>query len=160
MFAEAGGAEFEGNGPQAMEPSRHHAAEMAEPMSAPVIWLERPAADGPANDGTPADPYDVINFLLKKVEDQHGRIAEHEGFIELLTGEIDQLKGQLEASSMEIERQLADYEVLMQNALATEQALDQLRNRATAKPTIALPFHTEQRLAKLGYDGKLVPETV
>lgn len=136
--------------------------------------------------GREADPYEVIEFLLKKVDEQQNKLTEQDGFIELQNQEIEQFKAQVEAtkaelattqqslettaqtleatqatleatkadletSKLELERQLADYDVLMQNTLAVEHELEQLKARQTEKPTIKLPFHAEQKLAKLGY---------
>lgn len=140
--------------------------------------------------GREADPYEVIEFLLKKVEEQQNKLTEQDGFIELQNQEIETIKAQfetelaavkvelqgtqqslettaqnlettgqlldatkvdLENAKAELERQLADYDVLMQNTLAVEHELEQVKARATEKPTIKLPFHAEQKLAKLGY---------
>jgi hypothetical protein len=133
-----------------------------EPTASPqVIWVGSHEGDA----GHEADPYDVINFLLKKVEDQQSRIVEHEGFAELQNQEIDQIKAQFEAKRSELEATQADYDVVLQNGLAVERELELLRarahdleleldgfkTRATERPRIQLPFHTEQKLAKLGY---------
>lgn len=141
----------------------------------PVIWLEHGEGVAPGaevNVGRQADPEAVIEFLLKKVDEQQAaigeqatkleeqatkigeqaaRIAEHEAYAELQGQEIEQLRGQLQVTREELDRQLADYEVVMQNQLATERELDGLKQRATEKPKISLPFHTEQKLAKLGW---------
>ncbi|MFN3431423.1 MAG: hypothetical protein ACK46X_15905, partial [Candidatus Sericytochromatia bacterium] len=74
----------------------HHHSHDFNPYAqqAPVQPAE---LDAPAPEaGREADPYEVINFLLKKVEDQQSRLSEHEGFIELQQAELDQLKGQLD----------------------------------------------------------------
>jgi hypothetical protein len=112
-----------------------------------------------ADAGREADPYEVINFLLKKVEDQQIRLTEQEGYIELQTQEVDSLKGQLEATKADLdaakrdaETHAADYEVLMQNTLAVEQELEAFKVRSNERPKISLPFHTEQKLAKLGFN--------
>lgn len=115
--------------------------------TAPVETIETPAAEV----GREADPYDVINFLLKKVEEQQARLQEQDGYIELQTQEIEQLKGRTEAMQQEIEQQLADYEVLMQNTLAVERELETYKQKSNEKPTIKLPFYAEEKLAKLGY---------
>lgn len=135
-----------------------------EPLAATTAPVETPAAD--AAPGREADPYEVIDFLLKKAEEQQARLNDHEAFIELQNQELETLKAQLEVTSAELvakkdelERQLADYDVLMQNTLAVEHELDQLRVRATEKPTIKLPFYTEQKLAKLGFgEGQALEE--
>ena len=120
----------------------------------PVIWLEHgegvaPGAEvqGPRQ----ADPEAVIEFLLKKVDEQQAKLAEQDAYAELLTQEVDQLRGQLQVTREELDRQLADYEVMMQNQLATERELESYKQRSTEKPKINLPFHTEQKLAKLGW---------
>lgn len=156
----------------------------------PVIWLEHGEGVAPGaevNVGRPADPEAVIEFLLKKVDEQlavitsqqatyadqqalvmeqqalaaeqqatilaqAAKIAEHEGYAELLNQELDQLRGQLQVTREELDRQLADYEVVMQNQLVAERELDALKQRAGEKPKINLPFHTEQKLAKLGWN--------
>lgn len=132
-----------------------------EPLAATAAPVEQGVAETHSTDAAPgreADPYEVIDFLLKKAEEQQARLNDHEAFIELQNQELESLKGQLDATAAELaakkdelERQLADYDVLMQNTLAVEHELDQLRVRATEKPTIKLPFYTEQKLAKLGF---------
>lgn len=104
-----------------------------------------------------ADPYEVIDFLLKKVEEQQSRLTEQDSFIELQNQEIEGLKGQVEAAKKELEQQLADYDVLMQNTLMVEHELDQLKQKATERPKIQLPFYAEQKLAKLGYGQDEAP---
>lgn len=99
------------------------AAELDGPQ---VIWM---GTEGQGADTREADPYDVINFLLKKVEDQQTRIGEHEGFAELMNQELDQLKGKLDAKSYELETTQADYDVQLQNALAVEHELEGARAR-------------------------------
>jgi hypothetical protein len=133
---------------------------MDAPAASPqVIWV------APQEAQKEADPYDVINFLLKKVEDQQARLAEHEGFAELQNQEIDALKAELAAKGAELEATQADYDVMLQNHLAVEHDLEAARKRALEleaevegfkaragdRPKIQLPFHTEQKLAKLGY---------
>lgn len=138
------------------------AAEAVEEALPQVIWVGQDAP--PAKE---ADPYDVINFLLKKVEDQQARISEHEGFAELQNQEIEQLKAQLDAKSVELTTTQVDYDVVLQNGLAVERDLEQARAQVEAlnaeldglkvrtqeRPRIQLPFHTEQKLAKLGYEA-------
>ncbi len=123
----------------------------AEP---PVIWLEHgegvaPGADVPV--ARERDPEAVIEFLLKKVDEQQGKIADQDAYTELLNQEVEQLRGQLQVTREELDRQLSDYEVMMQNALATERELESFKQRVSEKPKISLPFHTEQKLAKLGW---------
>lgn len=134
-----------------------HASEFqaAQEHAAPVVWVSEPA---PTQAGREADPYDVINFLLKKVEEQQAKLSEQEGYAELQSQEISLLKEQLTAAQREIEAHIADNEVLMQNALAVEQELEGLKRKATEKPTIKLPFYTEQKLAKLGYSEAALEE--
>jgi len=124
----------------------------AEPQ---VIWMAH------ADEGTPAreaDPYDVINFLLKKVEEQQSRLTEIDGYVELQTQEIEQLRGQVEVTRKELDTQIADYEVLLQNTLGVERELEAFKQKAGERPKISLPFHTEQKLAKLGYTEDVVTE--
>lgn len=102
--------------------------------------------------GRPADPYDVIAFLLKKVEEHEKKIADQDAFIELQNQELEQAKAELLGARQELETQLADYDVLMQNTLTVEQELEGFKQKAHAKPTIQLPFYAEQKLAKLGYE--------
>ncbi|HEY9722626.1 MAG TPA: hypothetical protein V6D47_11460 [Oscillatoriaceae cyanobacterium] len=133
--------------------SQFHAA---QDHAAPVVWVSEPT---PAEQvGREADPYDVINFLLKKVEEQQTKLVEQEGYAELQNQEISLLKEQLTAAQHEIEAHIADNEVLMQNALAVEHELDGLKRKANEKPTIKLPFYTEQKLAKLGYSESPLEE--
>jgi hypothetical protein len=128
-----------------------------------VIWMgTTPEAAAATRE---ADPYDVINFLLKKVEDQQARISEHEDFAELQNQEIEGLKSELEAKRQELESTQAEYDVQLQNMLAVEHELENVReqaremeveleghrNRQGERPKIQLPFHPEQNLAKLGY---------
>ncbi|MDB5101983.1 MAG: hypothetical protein JWM80_6404 [Cyanobacteria bacterium RYN_339] len=139
----------------------HFEQTMEAPAASPqVIWVAPQEATAKE-----ADPYDVINFLLKKVEDQQARLTEHEGFAELQNQEIDIIKSALEAKSQELEATQADYDVMLQNGLAIEHDLEGARQRAMEleaelegfkaragdRPKIQLPFHTEQKLAKLGY---------
>ena len=134
-----------------------------------VIWV----GDQDGDAAREADPYDVINFLLKKIEEQQARLTEHEGFADLQNQEIEQIKGLLEAKRHELEITQADYDVVLQNGLAVERDLELARGRALEleaeleglkvrvieRPRIQLPFHTEQKLAKLGYgDAEVVPE--
>lgn len=129
------------------QPPQDHAPFRIEPaQTAP----EAPAADE-AQPGREADPYEVIDFLLKKVEEQQNRLTEQDGFITLQDQEIEGLKGQLEASKKELEAQLADYDVLMQNTLMVEHELEQFKQKSHERPKIQLPFYAEQKLAKLGY---------
>jgi chromosome segregation ATPase len=158
-------------------------AEYQQPQEPQVMAAQEETSEQP---GREADPYEVIDFLLKKVEEQQNKLTEQDGFIELQNQEIEQIKGQfevakveldtaqldlnstkqafetavqaldttkneLENAKLELERQLADYDVLMQNTLAVEHELDQFKAKVTEKPTIKLPFHAEQKLAKLGY---------
>lgn len=121
---------------------------------APVIWLEHGEGVAPGHQvavGRQADPEAVIEFLLKKVDEQQTKILDQDGYAELLNQEIDQLRGQLQVTREELDRQLADYEVIMQNQLATERELESYKMRSNEKPKINLPFHTEQKLAKLGW---------
>jgi chromosome segregation ATPase len=136
--------------PYAQQAEQVQPAELAAPSQEP---------------GREADPYEVINFLLKKVEEQQTRITEHEGFIELMNQETEQLKGQLEASQQalestqrELETQVADYDVLMQNTLAVERELESFKAKVSERPKISLPFHTEQKLAKLGFSAEGLEE--
>lgn len=137
---------------------------MDAPAASPqVIWVAPQEAAAKE-----ADPYDVINFLLKKVEDQQSRLSEHEGFAELQNQEIDSLKGDLLAKGQELEATQADYDVMLQNNLAVEHDLEAAKKRvleleaevegykarAGERPKIQLPFHTEQKLAKLGWNGE------
>lgn len=158
-------------------------AEYQQPQEPQVTAAQEETSEQP---GREADPYEVIDFLLKKVDEQQTKLAEQDGFIELQNQEIDQVKSEvaqiksefestqldlnstkqafetacqaleatkteLETAKLELERQLADYDVLMQNTLAVEHELDQYKAKVTEKPTIKLPFHAEQKLAKLGY---------
>ncbi len=110
-----------------------------------------------------ADPYAVIEFLLKKIEEQQHRIGELDAYQELLNTEVEALKSQLHTSRNELEQQLADYDVLMQNSLVQEQELESLRavvrehQQKQAQPRIQLPFHTSQRLANLGFNYTTTP---
>lgn len=128
----------------------------------PVIWLEHGEGVAPGCEIPVArerDPEAVIEFLLKKVDEQQAKLGEQDAYAELLNQEVEQLRGQLQVTREELDRQLADYEVMMQNALATERELESYKQRATEKPKISLPFHTEQKLAKLGWtDGDLAVE--
>jgi hypothetical protein len=143
----------------------HHHSHDFNPYAqqAPVQPAE---LDAPAPEaGREADPYEVINFLLKKVEDQQSRITEHEGFIELQQAELEQLKGQLDeskqaldAAKREAETHATDYEVLMQNTLAVERELETYKAKSNERPKISLPFHTEQKLAKLGFSTEGLEE--
>lgn len=126
-------------------------------QAAPAVWVGEQTHNA-EQAGRPADPYDVINFLLKKVEEQQSRLNEQDGYIELQNQETEQLKAQIEAARKELEAQLADYDVLMQNTLVVERELETYKQRATEKPTIQLPFHTEQKLAKLGYGDLALEE--
>lgn len=143
----------------------HHHSHDFNPFAQPEVQVQPVELATTDEAGREADPYEVINFLLKKVEDQQTRLGEHEGFIELQNQELDQIKGQLDASRQELEaakRDLethaADYEVLMQNTLAVERELETYKAKSTERPKISLPFHTEQKLAKLGFstDADLV----
>ena len=145
----------------------HHHSHDFNPYAqqAPVQPAELDAPAEAAEAGREADPYEVINFLLKKVEDQQARITEHEGFIELQNQELDSLKAGMEASKQELdaakrelEAQVADYEVLMQNTLAVERELETYKAKSNERPKISLPFHTEQKLAKLGFSTEVVEE--
>lgn len=175
----------------------------AEPRAAQPAPQPAPAPEAPAHE---ADPEAVIEFLLKKVDEQQAAIeaqtatiaeqqatmaaqattlAEHQTAlveqteksvtqdqaVASLNVENEQLRGQLQVTREELDRQLGDYEVMMQNALATERELDArkqevdalrleldaLKQQAGVKPKISLPFHTEQKLAKLGW-GEPAPE--
>lgn len=173
----------------------------------PIRWLgSEPRVAAPVQHETApevvaqADPEAVIEFLLKKVDEQQAAleaqmatIAEQQGNLSaqattlaehqtalvgqnaevanhvrtssLMAEEIDQLRGQLQVTREELDRQLGDYEVMMQNTLATERELearkrevdelrlelDRFKQSASTKPKISLPFHTEQKLAKLGW---------
>jgi hypothetical protein len=70
-----------------------------------------------------------------------------------LQQELEQVRGQLQVAREELDRQLADYEVVMQNALTTERELEALKQKVQTKQTIQLPFYAEEKLAKLGYDA-------
>jgi hypothetical protein len=120
-----------------------------------VIWLDGAQAPGPVEErrGCEADPEHVIAFLLRKIDEQQGRLNDQDAYSELLQQELEQLRGQLQVTREELDRQLADYEVLMQNSLATERELEQHRAAAATKKTIQLPFYAEEKLAKLGYSG-------
>jgi len=110
-----------------------------------------------------ADPYAVIEFLLKKIEEQQQRVGELDAYQELLNTEVEALKSQLHTSRSELEQQLSDYDVLMQNSLVQEQELESLRaavrehQQKQAQPRIQLPFHTSQRLANLGFSYTSTP---
>ena len=178
----------------------------------PIYWLgAQPTQAAPAEapvETAQADPEAVIEFLLKKVDEQQAALeaqaatiaeqqntlsaqattlAEHQTAlveqtaksvtqdeaVASLSVENEQLRGQLQVTREELDRQLGDYEVMMQNALATERELDArkrevdellleldaFKQRAGTKPKISLPFHTEQKLAKLGW-GEPAPEAV
>ncbi|MEB3220739.1 MAG: hypothetical protein VKS61_01545 [Candidatus Sericytochromatia bacterium] len=120
-----------------------------------VIWLDGAKAQASGDDrrGCEADPEHVIAFLLKKIDEQQARSADQDAYAELLQQELDQLRGQLQVTREELDRQLADYEVLMQNSLATERELEQHKVVAASRKTIQLPFYAEEKLAKLGYSG-------
>lgn len=141
----------------------HHSHDFNPYAQQPVQQAELSAPEAEA--GREADPYEVINFLLKKVEDQQARITEHEGFIELQNQEVEQLKTQLETTKAELdaakrdaETHATDYEVLMQNTLAVERELESYKAKANERPKISLPFHTEQKLAKLGFNSEELEE--
>jgi ribosomal protein L16 Arg81 hydroxylase len=132
-------------------------AELAQPVA-----VEAPAETAEVA-GREADPYEVIDFLLKKVEEHESRLAEkdarlkeHEGYMELQQQELEQLKAQLDVARNELEQQLGDYEVLMQNTLAVERELESYKQKSQERPKISLPFYTEQKLAKLGYGSETV----
>lgn len=141
----------------------HHSHDFNPYAQQPVQQAELTTPEVEA--GREADPYEVINFLLKKVEDQQARITEHEGFIELQNQEVEQLKTQLEttkadldAAKRDAETHAADYEVLMQNTLAVERELETYKAKVNERPKISLPFHTEQKLAKLGFNAEDLEE--
>ncbi|MEB3196501.1 MAG: hypothetical protein VKP62_04785 [Candidatus Sericytochromatia bacterium] len=127
-----------------------------------VIWLDKPTTDeapAPAVDardeqgGLEADPQDVIQFLLKKIDEQQAKLSDQEGYVDLMQQELDQLRGQLQVAREELDRQLADYEVMLQNLLAAEREVEVYKQKAQAKQTIQLPFYAEEKLAKLGYQA-------
>lgn len=121
-----------------------------------VIWLDGSAAPpAPVEErrGLEADPEHVIAFLLKKIDEQQARIADQEAYGELLQQELDQVRGQLQVTREELDRQLADYEVMMQNSLAAERELELQKQAAATKKTIQLPFYAEEKLSKLGYSA-------
>jgi DNA repair exonuclease SbcCD ATPase subunit len=143
----------------------HHHSHDFNPFAQPEVQVQPAELTTTDEAGREADPYDVINFLLKKVDDQQTRLTEHEGFMELQNQELEQLKAQLEASKQEldaakreIETHAADYDVLMQNTLAVERELESYKAKSTERPKISLPFHTEQKLAKLGFTPDAVEE--
>jgi small-conductance mechanosensitive channel len=119
-----------------------------------VIWLGG-AAPAPLEErrGCEADPEHVIAFLLKKLDEHQARLNDQDAYAELLQQELEQVRGQLQVTREELDRQLADYDVLMQNSLATERELEQHKAVAASKKTIQLPFYAEEKLAKLGYSG-------
>lgn len=140
--------------------TQHAAAnESSEPA---VIWLDGPenSANIPERRGLEADPEHVIHFLLKKIDEHQAQLQEQEAYSDLLQQELEQVRGQLQVTREELDRQLADYEVMMQNALATERELEALKQKSQAKQTIQLPFYAEEKLAKLGYDGSGVTSSV
>lgn len=121
-----------------------------------VIWLDGAtpsAAPAVERRGIEADPEHVIAFLLKKIDEQQARITDQEAYAELLQQEIEQVRGQLQVTREELDRQLGDYEVLMQNSLAAERELEKQKQAAAVKKTIQLPFYAEEKLTKLGYSG-------
>lgn len=177
-------------------PSPDHNPTPISATEPPIVWLEHGegVAPGAVIQAPPErDAQAVIEFLLKKVEEHEAKAAEqdatiaaqqlalaeatqkaadHDALVEVLNVEIDQLRGQLQVTREELDRQLADYEVVMQNALATERdldarkreleasmlELDAMKQRSAEKPKISLPFHTEQKLAKLGWTDGQAPE--
>ena len=156
-------------------PSPDHQPTPIGATEPPIVWLEHGegVAPGAVIQAPPErDAQAVIEFLLKKVEEHEAQAANHEALVEVLNVEIDQLRGQLQVTREELDRQLADYEVVMQNALATERdldarkreleasmlELDAMKQRSAEKPKISLPFHTEQKLAKLGWTDGQAPE--
>lgn len=134
------------------QPEQAAVPETAEPA---VIWLDgpEPAAEMPERRGLEADPEHVIHFLLKKIDEHQAKLQEQEAYSELLQQELEEVRGQFQVAREELDRQLADYEVVMQNALATERELEAFKQKAQAKQTIQLPFYAEEKLAKLGYDA-------
>lgn len=123
-----------------------------------VIWLEGSNASDitPERRGLEADPEHVIHFLLKKIDEHQAKLAEQDAYADLLQQELEQVRVQLQGTREELDRQLADYEVVMQNALNTERELESLRQKLQTKQTIQLPFYAEEKLAKLGYDSATV----
>jgi hypothetical protein len=143
----------------------HHSHDFNPYAQQPVQQAELSTPAAATEVGREADPYEVINFLLKKVEDQQTRLTEQEGYIELQNQELEQLKGQFEATKADLdvakrdlETHAADYEVLMQNTLAVEQELEAFKAKSNERPKISLPFHTEQKLAKLGFNAEELEE--
>lgn len=125
----------------------------------PTILAQPPALE--AAEACPeADPLDVIHFLLTRIEDQQAHLTEAEGFAELQNQEIDQLRARVQALETECAQARADHEVLMENALAAERELEAFRLKAQERPTIQLPFQTEQRLARLGYRPEGIRQAV
>ncbi|MEB3285781.1 MAG: hypothetical protein VKN33_10890 [Candidatus Sericytochromatia bacterium] len=120
-----------------------------------VIWLEsaEKIQPEPERRGLEADPEHVIHFLLKKIDESQAKLSEQDAYADLLQQELEQVRGQLQVAREELDRQLADYEVVMQNALSTEQELETYKRKAQTKQTIQLPFYAEEKLAKLGYDN-------